>query len=476
MKKNFLLNTAYQFLCICLPFIVTPYISRIFGADGIGEFSYNMTIVSYFGLFITLGLNNYGNREIASVKDDLSLLSKTFANIYVMQLTVGVAVFLIYIGYSCLFANNQLLSFVLGLYLFSYLFDINWFFFGLEQFKLTVTRNTIIKIISTILVLVCIKEKSDLHLYALITSISYFATQIFIWPFLKGKIVFVKPTWVEVKKHIKPNLILFIPVLGVSLYNMMDKIMLGGLSTNAELGFYESADKIKAIPIIFITALGTVALPRISYLNIKQKQSEMVKLFSNSITLINFVISAICFGMIAVASDFVPIFFGKGYEKTTDILYILLLSCFFIGIENVIKTQLLIPKKKDKIYIQSIFLGAGFNLVINAILIPTKGGMGAACATLITEALVCSYQIIRVSSDINILHYILRDWFLYVTGIIMLIFVFIFPDICDSGIQNLLLKIILGVLVYSIIILCLKFSEIKCVIKSIMLQLIHRLI
>lgn len=309
-----------------------------------------------------------------------------------------------------------------------------------------------------------------IYIYALITAISYFVTQVSIWPFIKGRIVFVRPVWNEVKKHIKPNLVLFIPVLGVSLYNMMDKIMLGVLSTATELGFYESADKIKAIPIMFITALGTVALPRISYLNVKEKASEIVKLFSSSIALINFVISAICFGMIAIASSFVPIFFGEGYEKTVDILYILLLSCFFIGIENVIKTQLLIPKKRDKIYIQSIFLGAGVNLVINAFLIPTMGGIGAAYATLITETLVCVYQMIRVSSDINIFCYILRDWYMYVTGIVMMIVVYVSPSICNSEIKNLILKILVGVFTYGIMMLCFKFTEIKCVIREIVLR------
>ena len=67
-------------------------------------------------------------------------------------------------------------------------------------------------------------------------------------------------------KYVKGNCILFIPVLAVSLYNVMDKLMLGNMSTTTEVGFYSYAEKIVQIPIAIIAALGTVLMPRISNL------------------------------------------------------------------------------------------------------------------------------------------------------------------------------------------------------------------
>lgn len=89
IKKNFLYNAFYQVLTLILPLITTPYISRVMGAEKIGVYSYAYSIASYFGLFILLGLNNYGNRTIASVCDDKKKLSKTFWSIYVMHVYDG---------------------------------------------------------------------------------------------------------------------------------------------------------------------------------------------------------------------------------------------------------------------------------------------------------------------------------------------------------------------------------------------------
>lgn len=176
------MNVSYQFLCICLPFIVTPYISRIFGAEGIGVFSYNMTVASYFGLFVILGLNNYGNREIAMNKEEINRLSSLFVNIYIMQVLAGILVLSVY-GWYCVSIAKTTVSCVFGVYLLSYLFDINWFFFGMEEFKITVIRNTVIKLCTTVLILTFIREKDDLIIYVWITVVSYLLTQLSIWPF-----------------------------------------------------------------------------------------------------------------------------------------------------------------------------------------------------------------------------------------------------------------------------------------------------
>ena len=86
VKKNFIYNTAYQILVILLPLVTTPYISRTLGATGIGVYSYHFSIARYFVVFAMLGLNNYGNRTIAAVRDNREVLSSTFSEIWFMQL------------------------------------------------------------------------------------------------------------------------------------------------------------------------------------------------------------------------------------------------------------------------------------------------------------------------------------------------------------------------------------------------------
>ena len=146
IKKNFLYNSLYQILVMFIPLITMPYISRVLGAQGVGTYSYAYSIANYFVLFIMLGLNNYGNRTIARVRDNEEKLSKTFWSIYALQLFLGIIINIIYVGYSFFISSNIYISLSMFFYVLSATFDINWLFFGLEKFKLTIIRNTTIKI------------------------------------------------------------------------------------------------------------------------------------------------------------------------------------------------------------------------------------------------------------------------------------------------------------------------------------------
>ena len=144
---------------------------------------------------------------------------------------------------------NDVISWILLLYVVSAALDINWFFWGLEEFKITVTRNTIIKIISVISIFIFVKTRSDLAIYTFIMASSTVLSQLLLFPYLAKRIKWYRPSLNEVLYHVKPNLILFIPIVAISLYKVMDKVMLGKLTSFDEVGFYEYSEKVIAIPI-----------------------------------------------------------------------------------------------------------------------------------------------------------------------------------------------------------------------------------
>ena len=224
------------------------------GAEKIGIYSYAYSIASYFGLFILLGLSNYGNRTIAAVRDDKKKLSRTFWSIYLMQMLMAIIVINIYIGYVVLVANNKLMAWIQLIYIISVALDINWFFFGMEQFKLTVSRNTIIKILNVILIFIFVKDKNDMYIYGVIMCLGSLISQIFLWIFLKEFIICVKVKINDILGHIIPNLTLFVPVIAISLYTTMSKILLGSLSSMEAVGFYENSNKLTSIPSMAVTS------------------------------------------------------------------------------------------------------------------------------------------------------------------------------------------------------------------------------
>ena len=361
IKKNFIYNLIYQFLILFIPLVISPYISRVMGVEGVGIYSYTYSVVSYFMLFVLLGVNNYGNRIIAKIRDDKKELARTFWGIYLFQLFMGLFMFFLYIGYIYLFdVEYKIIALIQSMFILSALGDINWVFFGLEEIKITILRNILIKVGTLIFIFLFVKDSSDIEIYAVIMSGMAIFSQLLLWSFVKKKIGFIKINMKEILKHIKPNLILFIPVIAISLYKIMDKIMLGIMSNISEVGFYENAEKIINIPLTLITALGTVMLPRISNLVVKREYKKINQYIHKSILLVMFMSFAMCFGLISIGYNFAPLYFGYEFQKTGLLIILLAPTLIFLSFANILRTLYLIPYEKDKIYILSVFLGALF--------------------------------------------------------------------------------------------------------------------
>lgn len=454
IKKNFLYNVFYQILIMFVPLVTTPYISRILGSEGIGQFSYAYSVASYYVMFIMLGLNNYGNRTIAKVRDDREQLRKVFWSIYFMQGILGFFICCIYFIYCGFISKTFDISFVVGLYVVSACFDINWFFFGMEKFRFTVIRNTIIKILSAISIFIFVKESSDVIIYCLIMTLATLIGQLSLWPYIFKEIRFYKPQFSEVIVHIKPNLFLFLTVIAVSLFKVFDKIMLGLMATKAEVGFYESSEKIIQIPISLITALGTVMLPRMTNM-IANKDLYSHKLLYYSILFAMFISTSLSFGIMCISKQFVPLFYGESFEKCISLFVILLPSCLFLAFANVIRTQYLLPHQMDTAYVVSAFLGAGVNIIINLLLINKCGAVGAAIGTFFAEGTVCFYQVWQVRKFLPIGKYIRESIPFIMSGIIMYLVLFNFEIKGWSLFQLLLIKILLGIAIYLVVLIVL---------------------
>lgn len=403
VKKNYIYNSIYQIVAIFVPLVTTPYLSRILGASQIGEYAYAYSIASYFTMAIKLGIQNYGSREIAYCRDEDTEVSKTFWELYFFQMFMAVIFVGLYVIYSVFVAKNMVISLILCLFVISAGLDITWFFVGMEKFKLIALRDFEVKLLTTCGIFLFVKTETDIWKYVLLLSVGLLGSQLFLWRYLKNYIKWNKPTIQGVVWHIKPNLMLFLPTIAVSLYKSMDKIMLGMFSTTAEVGYYESSEKIIQVPIALITSLGTVMQPRMSNLLAKNENKESLNsILEMSLKFAIFLSSIISFGIMAVAKEFVPWFYGKGYEKCITLYKILLPSCLFLAFANVIRTQHLIPHKKDKQFIISLFAGAAINLIVNGLLVVSCQSIGVAIGTLAAEISVCVVQTYFVRKEINI--------------------------------------------------------------------------
>lgn len=451
-RTNMLLQISYQILGILVPFITTPFLSRTLQAEKIGVYSYTYSYIYYFTMLAMLGVVAYGSKLVASAQDNPSKRNHAFWSIYTVQLISSVLSAVCFFIYWLVFCPDDIKGVMLwqAIYLLACFFDVNWYYFGIENFRVTVTRSIVVKFLSVAFILLLIKRPNDLAEYIAIMAGAQLLNNIVVWVLVIKKEKFVKLSFRDISMHFKPVILLSIPIIAMSLYHLMDKTMLGILSDDLNSGYYYSADKVINIPLCAITGIGTVMLPRISAIVSKGDKTQSNKILHMSFRGYICLTCAMAFGIAAVAEDFVPLFFGKGYEPCIALIMVMAVALPFKAMADMFRTQYLVPYGKNKIYIVSVFMGAALNLAMNYILILYcgMGAMGATVATVITEMLVCLIQGSAVSKDAKLGGEILSSVPYIVFGVIMVIVVKGVASITISTGLKLICEICIGIFIY----------------------------
>lgn len=432
-----------------LPFITSPYISRVLGAEKIGIYSYVHSIITFFMLFANLGISNYGNRLMAKSRDDEKELSMSFSSLFIYHLMLSVLTGIVYILFIIIYRpENTLIYIIQVLFLIANMIDISWLFFGLEKFKLTVTRNSVIKILTVVFVFVFVKNQDDLWKYTLIMTLGTLLSQATLWGFIKKYTKFTRVKISDIMLHTKPMITLFAASLAVTIFSYTDKIMLGQMSSMSQLGYYENAYKLIEFPVGFITALGTVMLPKISNL-ISNKNGDKAKAYiGNSMQFSMLAASVIFWGIASIAKEFSYLFWGADFIESGVIIQYLAICIVLMSWNGVIRTQYLMPNEKDKNYLLAVSISAIVNVVINYILIPKYGAVGAAIGTICAYFIIFIIQNIAVRKVLPLTRYIKNSIGYFLVGFIMFMVIHIINLHTTYSIITLIVKILIGGVVY----------------------------
>ena len=420
-KKNAAYNVAYRMFSVFLPLVTAPYLSRTVGTDGVGLYSLAWSVSYVFCLIGMLGLNDYGVRTIAQVRDDREALDRTFSAIWQMQLLVAGATLLAWFGYVFLVAGEeQVIALHLTMMSVSCLCSLDWCLMGLDIFKPIALRNTFVKLAAAACVFLFVKEKADLWIYAFVWSLSTLLGNLLSAASLRGKVKYRPVPMKESLKHLGPCAVLFISVLAVNVYRTMDKVMVSTIAGVDENGLYENAEKIIYCLSGFISAIGTVMMPKIAHMQQQGQKEKIARHIDRSMELIVCMVSAMAFGVAAVADRFAPLFYGEDFRYSGMLMIPLAFTLIMIGFANVIRTQVVLPQKRDHIFVKSVCCGAVVNLAANACLIPGMKSMGAVAGTLMAEMTVPVVQYLILRKELPYGRYIRYVGIYAVFGGIML--------------------------------------------------------
>lgn len=330
--------------------------------------------------------------------------------------------------------------------------DISWFFQGLEEFRITVLRNTLVKIVSLVLIFVLIRTKDDLWLYILILSGSQVLGNLTLFPYLRRYIS--RPHWsnLTLKRHFRPTLEMFVPQIATQVYLQLNKTMLGALIGVQASGFYDNSDKIVKIILAVVTATGTVLLPHSAHSYSQGRYDIIETSLDRSMHFILLLAFPLATGLAGVAPLFTHIFFGKGFSPVSDLLIIESIVIVLVGISNAVGVQYLLPTNQLKTFTTSVIFGALVNIFLNLPLILLFQSDGAMVATVLSELLVTVYQLIKVKQQIDVFKLFREVWkyafSAFAMGILVRIFTMILPI---QSIALLLLAVLWGGVVYFLI-------------------------
>lgn len=474
LVKNYIYNLVYQILTLVLPLITTPYISRVLGAENIGIYSYTYSILSYFLLFGALGVALYGQREIAYVGEDNVKRKKVFWEIQICRFF---AAFIASVVYFIFFMREGIYAIYYRIWFLELLaigFDISWFFQGIEEFKKTVTRNVLVRLVSVTLIFVLVKVPEDLIKYITIYAIADLVGNLSLWLYLPKYFKGVKIKNISAFSHLPAIILLFIPQIASQVYNLLDKTMIGNMVLNkSEVGYYEQAQKVIRVLVTIVTSLGVVMIPRMASTFASGDKEKVFDYMKKSFKFVFFLAFPIMFGIISISKSFVPVFFGEGYEKVVVLINVMAPTIILNGMANVVGTQYLLPTKKQKEYTIAILSGLGVNFILNYILIKTQFSVGASIATIISELVLVAVELYIIRKDINVKEVLKLGSNYMLSGLIMLITCMVVGISLGTSTATMVIQIIIGVIVYVGMLIILKDEYLKIFIdkgKSILIK------
>ena len=459
--RSYLYNAGYQVLNLLVPFITVPYIARILGPRGVGINSYTNSIITYFLLLGTLGITMYGNREIAYHRDNLEERSRIFWEIEFLQIITISFSYLLFLIFNSFQVQYKIYFLLQSIWIVSGAVNISWLFMGLEDFKKTVLRNILVKVVSLISIFLFVKTSHDVGTYIIILGLAQLLGNLTLWPYLPKVVQMPKFKYLNVFRHLKPTIILFMPQIATQVYLQLNKTMLGQFDTVTSSGYYDYADKLIKMTLAVITATGTVMLPHMSNLAAKGDMKKFNRSLYKSFDFVSFLAIPLAFGIAGIAGTLAPWYYGEKFSIVGQLIVIEAPVAILIGWSNVLGIQYLMPLNRIKEYTRSVTYGAVANIIVNIPLIIFYGVKGAISATVIAELVVTGYQLWVVRKNVSFKSMFVNSWKYFLSAMIMFIVVFTINQLMRISIISLGVQVIVGIFVYMVMLLILRADILK---------------
>ena len=406
-QKNVFYNILFALAQVLLPLITFPYLARTLGPTYLGTLNFAESIARYFVLLAAVGIPVYGVRMIAKYSENKIELSKTFLELFLINLVIA-SVLAIGFGFCIYFIpklSNDSVLFTWSLaFFFCQTFLFEWFFAGLNQFKFIALRYFFIRIVFILSVFVFIKTNTDYSKYMVLQVGASVLVAVVNIKYILKYIILNQSVFstLNLSKHIKPLLTLFLTIFSISIYLSLDTVLLGFLADNESVGYYSSVLKLNKIIIAVLAAVSAAMFPKITNLYQSgevQKFTEIIRKGFYFIISMGIPIMIIVMGC---ATQIVFIVLGNGYERSVLPLQISAPLILIVSMSSIFGFQILNALSKDKEILKSAIIGMVLSIGLTFMLVSKFKEIGEAITILLTELAVCGAFIYFSKKHYNI--------------------------------------------------------------------------
>ena len=475
LAKNSIYNIIYTVANIIFPFVTSIYVSRILLPVGVGKVASAQNIASYFVTIAALGLPSYGVREFAKVRENKCESNKLFTELLMLNIistTLAVVGFFGFVFINEGFNGEWVLYGACGLAVFFNYLNIDWMYKGLEEYGYITGRSLLIKGLSLVALLLFVKTRQDYVAYALISSLATGGNYVFNVIHAK-KFVNINFTGIQIKKHIKPVLLIACIIFLSSIYNKIDVTMLNMMATDESVGFYSYAQKTINMVLTMANAVTAALLPRLSYYYDNDKEG-FYRLLDKGFQILCVMTLPLTVGMALVASQTVEFLYGEAFSPAALTIQLMCPLILIKGFGDLFCYQLVYSTKSEKIILPAAASASVINVITNAVLIPTFLQNGAVIASVFSELATNAIQFIYMKKKVR---FIINGRAL-VTGVtstaIMSVCVLLLMQLRLSNTIGLFVEVTCGASVYIAVNLAMKNVLMFELIEKVKNKILHK--
>ena len=395
IRKNFVLNVLRRLSTVVFPLITFPYISRVLHPAGTGKVNFATSLISYFSLFAQLGIPAYGIRACAKVRDNREELTRTAHELLMINLIMNVITYAALAGALAIvprLQDEKELYRIVSLTIILTTIGMEWLYQGLEMYAYITIRSVLFKFLGLIAMFLMVHREEDYIIYGGITVFANSASYILNFVNAHKYIDFRRVGHYHLSRHLKPVLVFFAMACATTIYTHLDSVMLGFMTTDADVGYYGAAVKIKLVLVNVVTALGTVLLPRLSYYAEQGRMREFGTIIRKAFNYVVLSAAPLSLFFLLFAREGVLLLSGPEYTGAIVPMQVIMPTLLLIAVSNITGIQILVPMGREKTVLYSEIAGALVDIALNALLIPRYRSTGAAIGTLVAEVVVLVIQ------------------------------------------------------------------------------------